>query len=24
VRKASWLREQAQFLRDHHLSQFGG
>ncbi len=23
VRRASWLREQTQFLRDHHLSQFG-
>jgi hypothetical protein len=23
VRKAKWLREQTQFLRDHHLSQFG-
>ena len=23
VRKAEWLREQARFLREHHLSQFG-
>jgi hypothetical protein len=23
VRKAKWLREQTQFLREHHLSQFG-
>ena len=23
VRKANWLREQTQFLREHHLSQFG-
>jgi len=24
VRGANWLREQAQFLREHHLGQFGG
>jgi hypothetical protein len=24
VRKASWLREQTQFLQNHHLAQFGG
>jgi uncharacterized membrane protein HdeD (DUF308 family) len=24
VRKAKWLREQAAFLREHHLGQFGG
>ena len=24
ARSANWLREQAQFLREHHLSQFGG
>ena len=24
VRRANWLREQAAFLREHHLGQFGG